>query len=279
MVRTFLYGLDMPHLGDAMSLTGPRSESWFPLDLRVESGNAPDGTAFTASAGRAELTVAGDLSVRVRREPGFTAVVTSPRPVADSRLVHPVLAFVGAVVARWTDRVPLHAASVVVGGRAWLLAAPPEGGKSTAAACLAERGHPVLADDLTVLAGRTVLAGPRSADLREPTVTALEGLRAGADAVPGGRWRRSLGAAPHEAPLGGIVLLEWGERFEVRPLGPVERLAALAAHDALSQGPASPAAFLDLLDVPMYAVRRPRRWDALESSLSALERLLTTGGA
>ena len=277
-MRTFLYGLDMPHLGDAASLTGPRNESWFPVDLRLESGGAPPGTAFTASDDRAELAVAGDLTVHVHRDPAFTAVVTSPVPVAASRLVHPVLAFVGAVVARWTDRVPLHAASVVVGGRAWLLAAPPEGGKSTAAACLAERGHPVLADDLTVLAGRTVLAGPRSADLREPTVTALERLRSGADAVAGGRWRRSLGAAPHEAPLGGIVLLGWGERFEVRQLGAVERLAALAEHDALSQGPATPAAFLDLLDVPMYAVRRPRSWDALESSLSALEQLLLTAG-
>lgn len=47
--------------------------------------------------------------------------------------------------------VPLHAASVEVGGRALVLAGPRGFGKTTLAAAFAEAGHRVLAEDLTCL--------------------------------------------------------------------------------------------------------------------------------
>jgi hypothetical protein len=246
--------------------------------VRRSLGGPPENTAVTWSDDVVRLDAQGSFSLEVIRRPQFSVRVTSPRPMTTSELVHPVMAFAGAVVASWTGRLSFHAAAVVLHGRAWLLLAPPAGGKSTLAACLRARGHAVLADDLAVLDGRTVLAGPRSADLREGAAGHLAvGVRQ--DASTGRqRWRTDLGSADHEVPLGGMVVLERDGEVSMRKTGAAERLEILAAFDALGRGPATPTAFLDLLDVPIYELRRPHDWDALDATLSSIEAVAAAPG-
>jgi hypothetical protein len=62
-------------------------------------------------------------------------------------LLGPVL----GIVLRHRGVVCLHASSVVIDGRAVAFVGPPGAGKSTTAAALAQRGLPVLADDVTAI--------------------------------------------------------------------------------------------------------------------------------
>jgi hypothetical protein len=226
------------------------------------------------------LRAEGQFSVEVSRDPELSVCVRSPERLGSAEIVHPVMAFVAAVVASWTGRLSFHAAAVVLRGRAWLLMAPPGGGKSTLAACLRSCGQVVLSDDLAVLDGRTVLAGPRSADLREGAATHLGSgdlMRTGADRM---RWRTDLGGAPYEVPLGGLVGLEWGDGLELRPARVAEVLQLLAAADGLGRGPVTPTGFLDLLDVPAYVLRRAPSWEVLDATLESIEAVAAavTGG-
>lgn len=66
---------------------------------------------------------------------------------ATNYLLGPVL----GILLRFRGTVCLHASSVAVDGRAVAFVGPPGAGKSTTAAALAKRGHPVLADDVTAI--------------------------------------------------------------------------------------------------------------------------------
>jgi hypothetical protein len=79
-------------------------------------------------------------------------------------LLGPVL----GLVLRLRGVVCLHASSVALGGRAVALAGPAGAGKSTTAAAFAQRGIPVLSDDVAPLddRGGTLLVQPGSPRLR-----------------------------------------------------------------------------------------------------------------
>lgn len=269
------YGLNFPNLGAGSGLVGVRALNWHEVTFEQRTGTCDrfQPTGLMCSEGRATLHVSGAMDVHVLRDPRLSVDIVSARRLGEAEIVHPVLAFAGAAAAYWTNRVALHAAAAVLNGTGWLLLGRPGGGKSTLAACLSRRGHAVLCDDLAVLDGRTVLAGPRSADLR---ADAAEELALGfllQTATGRRRWRTGLGAAPFEVPLGGLFSLEWGEFTSVRKAGLSERLQLLAGCDALNWGPPTPTALLDLLDVPLYVLRRPRTWDGLEATLDSIERL------
>jgi hypothetical protein len=221
---------------------------------------------------RAVLAAASVATVTVEREP-LTITVAAPEPVPDEVVVHPLLAFAGAAAARWHRRSALHGAAVLVGESAWVLLAAPGGGKSTLASELSRRGHPVLSDDLSVIDGHTVLAGPRACDLRSDAAGELKRGVPLPDTVGRPRWREELPAAPLEAPLGGFVLLEWGDRVAARPALSGGKLAALASCEALAAGPTEPTSFLDLLGLPCVRLTRPRSWDALAPTLALIEEL------
>lgn len=267
----YLYGLRVPALGSQNVLVGSRNLPWHEVDLHQQTGTAPTATAVTWTDDVVTLDAAGRFSVDVVRGSRYAVRVRAMHPLPRAALVHPVMTFVGAVVASWTGRLSFHAAAVVIDGRAWLLLAHPGGGKSTLAACMRARGHAVLGDDLAVLDGCTVLAGPRSADLREEAAAHLAAGRLHRGLAGRERWRTDLGAAPHEAPLGGIVTLDWADGFSMRRPGVAERLGILATFDALGRGAVRPSAFLDLLDVPVYQIRRPSDWSGLDATLSSVE--------
>ena len=96
----------------------------------------------------------------------------------------------------------LHAAGIVLGGRAILLAAPDGGGKSTAAALALRAGGAVLSDDRT----------------------AVRRVRGSWQAF-GTPWGRT--GASSSAPLCGLFFLEKGPRFELEPVSLVDAVHLL----------------------------------------------------
>jgi hypothetical protein len=85
---------------------------------------------------------------------------------------------VSAVVSVQSGLLFLHAGSVGIGGSGALILGPTNGGKSTTALAVAQRGHAFLGDDVAAarLATRELLPFPKSAGLREGSqARALEG--------------------------------------------------------------------------------------------------------
>ena len=263
------YGFEFRGLAARPQLSELPALVWPTVDLVVEDGPAPRRTAVTWTPSASVLTSGGDLTIRVERSP-LRATIVAPRPVPPAEIEHPLLSFVAAAGARWMGRSAFHAASVVLRGRAWLVLGHPESGKSTLAAGLHARGHAVLGDDLSVLEGHTALRGVRSADLREPAARALQAGVAPSTGAARRRWRTSLGKAPLEVPLGGLISLGWSDAISTTALPVGERLATLAAHEWMMEGPTQPDSFLDLLDVPMVRLCRPRSWVDFERVLGGL---------
>ncbi|WP_372022671.1 hypothetical protein P7L70_04690 (plasmid) [Tistrella mobilis] len=144
-------------------------------------------------------------------------------------------------------RLPLHAAAVVVEGRAVLIAGASGRGKSTFAAALARAGGQVIADDMV---------SPMVTDGRVVAAPVLPRLRLMADAAghfgltgpvaPDGKILVTPAADPSPAPVPVAALLLLGDRGD----GPARsgRLAALAAVPAIRGQITGGAATLPLYD-------------------------------
>lgn len=136
---------------------------------------------------------------------------------------------VAAGIAALHGLQPLHASSVLAPQGAVALCGPSGAGKSTAAAALAQRGMPLLADDLTLL-GDPDSDGPVVLPWRKRLKLWPEGLAlarlAGSQRVSPEMSKLYVDACPlahDEAPLVALVVLEQGD-------GPVfERLRGGAA--------------------------------------------------
>jgi energy-coupling factor transporter ATP-binding protein EcfA2 len=134
------------------------------MDLPAGSGDAdvavriatlgqprPDADAWTVSAApdAAHGWAAGAGAFRVR---GGNEIVIDPMPGADERALR--LAIVGpllGVILSQRGRFVLHASSVAIDGAAVAFSGPSGRGKSTLVAALASAGHPLIADDMTVI--------------------------------------------------------------------------------------------------------------------------------
>jgi hypothetical protein len=156
--------------------------------------------------------------------PGWLA---EPHRLADEILDTLVLFLATAL-----DRVPLHAAGVMIGDTAALLLGPGGSGKSTLALQAAREGLPVLSDDVVYLQRRPE---PRVWGFPRPIHLLPE-----ADAAPGpslrfraGRWKErithaSLGAVLH-ARSAALFVLEPGETADVQPLTLPDAAARIGA--------------------------------------------------
>ncbi len=260
------YGIAFTGLGAAAALLADPPPAWPVWSIERAAGDAPPEPGVDVGDGRARIGLAGGGHVRLDRERRSITFAT-PAPLADAAIVHPGLSAPSAVVSWWLGRTPLHASAVVVGGRAWALVGARGSGKSTMAALLADAGCGFLADDLVVVDGGRAYAGPAAVDLR-----ADAGGRLGAQALgrvgSRERWRRPVAAAAPDAPLGGLVLLEWSDGVpQVGPAAVPERMAAIAAHQML---PLRPDAVLDLVALPAVALRRPRGLDHADASAAVL---------
>jgi len=127
------------------------------------------------------------------------------------------------LLCRQRGLLPLRAACVAIGDKAIALAGAAGRGKSTAAACLALRGHPLVADSVCVIdpfasVGPLVLPGVHYAGLWQSAADAL--------ALPeNGRLPNRRGQAKYRYPIGdrdrlpttpmplaAVYVLEWANR-------------------------------------------------------------------
>ncbi len=186
----------------------------------------------------------------------------------DADLLHPYLTPGAALVWQWAGREALHAGAVAIGGAAVLVIGRKEAGKSTTLAWLAEHHDaPVMADDLAVIQGDRVVAGPRSIDLR------TEAAVPGAVVVrEGDRRRVTLPAVPASLPIAGSVVLGWGERPAIEPLDAEARLRALASERTFHRLRGDPAAILDIAARPMFGLSRPRTTGVAATAQLLLDR-------
>jgi hypothetical protein len=263
------YGFRLIGAQDADDLLVEAPTDWPPLELRREPAGPGRPEVDRVGPDRAELPLHGGW-VTVDRSPARATFHLVQAP-SDRDLVHPYLAPAAALAARWAGRESFHAGAVVAGGGAWVVLGAKESGKSTTLAWLAGTGQSIVADDLIVIDGDAVLAGPRCIDLRG---TAAEHLGTGTPLGVVGlreRWRLPLAPVPARVPLRGWVTLAWDDEVAVDALRGPERMLALLPYRSVQLAPGAPEVLMELGSLPVLRLRRPRRWDVLAA---AGERLL-----
>lgn len=269
VLRRGAYGFTVGGIPDAGELLVEAPPSWRQLDISV--------TALAASAFGTESVDDSHAVVRLRSGGWVTidraarkAVFAMNRPPSPAALVHPHLAAVAVVQAHWDERDSFHAGAFVADGGVWGVLGEKGAGKSSILAGLAERGVPVMADDVLVLSEAMALAGPRSIDLR--TAAARELSRGQPLGMIGGRerWRVSLDPVPAELPFRGWVELRWGTEVRLRTKHGSERLRTLLPHRGLRVPPPHPERMLQLAGLPVLELHRPPEWSSHQSSIEAL---------
>jgi hypothetical protein len=266
-LTTAAYGLRIEGLGEHESLRVEGSVRWPSVTVTQRIGERSD--AESELGDRRSVFQLLDTELRIDRERREALFITA-RPFSIEEIVHPYLAPVGNVFARWDSRETLHAGAFVAAGGAWALLGDKGAGKSTTLAWLAARGVDVVADDIVVLDAGAALAGPRCLDVRDD---ASEYMGAGVPASvtrDGGRNRMLLPPIAAETPLRGFVYLEWGEGTVVERVPPSERLARLQPQRQAARLHSNPVEQLDLAALPALVLRRAAGLDRLERAGEAL---------
>jgi hypothetical protein len=267
------YGLRLDGVDDAADLLVDVAESSPRLTISCQTVDATSPPAQRVTGERAELRLQTGGWLDVQRRPGRAVYhLESARAAAD--LVHPYLPPAAALAGRWLGRESFHAGAVLVDGGAWAVMGEKGAGKSTTLAWLARLGFPVLADDLVVLDGCEVFAGPRCIDLREDAAARFDGVAPMGHVGARERWRLALGPVPASAPLRGWIVLGWGDAPSLEPIRGAQRLAVLAGQRTLSLRSTRPEAVLELSALPVLRFVRPRGWKSLpEAADRLLERI------
>lgn len=248
-------------------------EGW--LDWEVRWRPVDDAGAAAAPVGPGTMVIShrpNGFAV-VERDRCRTTLYLS-KPLSPDDLVHPYLGSTVAAVSYWEGWHTLHAAGVVVRDCVWGLLGDRGKGKSSTTAWLAANGHAVFADDLIVVKDGMVLAGPRALDLRRG---AHERLEMGFDIGVVGtrqRWRQPLEPVEPTLPLGGWIVLEWGETVQMEELPVSERFRWLEPGLGLGSAPQAALSWLDVLTAPTFKLTRPRRWEALPNAIEEIYRVI-----
>ena len=266
------YGLRISGIRGADSVLVPAAAGWPAVDVAVEVGRLEaDGEFADDDHARIRLRTGG--WIELDRDPG-RARYTVPAPLSPEELVHPFLAPVAAVCAHWHGRESIHGGGVALGDTAWGIVGDRLGGKSSLLAALAVAGTDIVCDDVLVVDGRDVFAGPRTVDLREDAAAALG---VGAEIGLAGareRWRLRLGALDRPLTLGGWVFTEWSDELEMKRVPASETLTRLFRNRSVRLQPRDPTEFLRLAALPAWALRRPRSWASLPATLELVLRVL-----
>jgi hypothetical protein len=258
------YGLALDGVGAAASFLVAAAPTWPRFGVTNTAGLI-ERVSDRLGEDRAEIALRSGGMLFLDRVEARAEFVT-PEPLSPDELVHPGLAPVAAVTARWLGRQSFHAGAFAVGTDVWALLAEREGGKSTTLAWLASRGHSIVCDDMLVLDGDDAFEGPRVLDLRAESAQRL-GLgdyrgRVGARE----RWRVQLDGVPPGTRFRGWVFLHWSDDVGVEPVPAGERLPRLAGHLGLRVPPARPDRLLELAALPGWEFRRPRGWDRFDEA-------------
>lgn len=167
---------------------------------------------------------------------GGGEIVVDPVPDADERALR--LGIVGpllGVILMQRGLFVLHASTVAVDGRAVAFFGPSGRGKSTLTAAMTRAGHPLIADDMTVIdtSGTTpsVQPGFPRVKLWPDSASALEHDLESLPLIHPERTKRSvqLGATFHSGPLplARCYLLEDGDEESSTEIAPREAVLAL----------------------------------------------------
>jgi hypothetical protein len=266
------YGLRIRGLGNERLLVALSRNAWWPvitIDCR-QTDEIVAGDSFASDRAEVEL-LDGERALINRAERRATLLARSAPD--DGRLVHPFLTTVGTIFAWWHGHDALHGGAFLTEKGAWVLLGERGAGKSSMLASLHLAGHPILADDLVVIADGIALAGPRCVDLRPDVIEAL-GVGEQVEPVRGGeRLRLVQPDVEPQVPLCGWIVLSWSERVEAHPLTPAERLQRLAIHSAIPPG--EPTSLMGLAELPAWELSRPRTPSSLEPAVDRLLGLCT----
>jgi hypothetical protein len=221
---------------------------------------------------RISVSLARQWAITVVRDPP-TVTLELPEAIPAAAIVHPYSTVCLSVLARWRGDLTLHGGAFFHAGSAWALCGDRTAGKSTMLALLATRGIPIVADDLIVVKDRVALAGPHCVDLRLDAAERFPEARSMGVLGTRERFRLTSPPAPARAPLAGMFVLEWGEGRapEIEPLSLKERLRALYEHQYTTLFPKPDERIvLELLDLPMWRLRRPKDWARADAATDAL---------
>jgi hypothetical protein len=241
-------------------------ESW--PELRVERRIAPRDSVPRGFGGLRACFDLPEGRLLLERERAAVTTVTE-QPLPEDLLVHPWLTLAGGLWARWLGRDAFHGGAFLAGGGAWAILAQREQGKSTLLAWLAVHGRPVVSDDLLVIEDEQLFAGPRCVDVR-PAASEWLGKLDLPLARGQSRCRLALEPVAAQAPLRGIVHLEWGEELSVAKVPLAQRIERLRPHNNFVGVPAGKATLLRLAALPTFELRRPRRLQELGAGAEAL---------
>lgn len=151
-------------------------------------------------------------------------LIDAPRALAEE-VLDTLLLF----IATRRGRVPIHAAGVMIGGTAILLAGASGSGKSTLALAAMRRELPILSDDTVYVdsaAGLRIWGFPR------PIHVLPADAPAGAQDVRlrGGKRKHAITttAGPRQADRAALVVLSRGDPLSLDPITPADAVAALS---------------------------------------------------
>jgi hypothetical protein len=272
------YGLRITGLGSADRHLPEVPASWPELHLDQTSlvGDRepePPGT-IRIEPDRAELWLAEAGRILVQREP-LTVSFATVTPLSADAVLHPFLGLPAAIANRWLGRISLHGGAFAYRDRAWALLGNREAGKSATLGTLLKAGHHILSDDILVLAGTQLFAGPRSIDLRADAGASVGGEALG---VVGNRarWRLRPAAGPPAMPLGGLISLEWAQDQMIEPMDTEARLRQLIGSSALRPEASSAARLLELAALPAWRFARRHSLADIGRSIELLLATLDT---
>ena len=217
----------------------PSAETHWYLSPRVTAEEEPTVEVWRRADGGFRLRYADGCEYHVDAAASAVACTWpahfTPEDAA-TYLLGPVL----GLVLRLRGVPALHASAVAVGGRALALCGPPRAGKSTTAAALAARGHPLVADDVLALAERQGKMEVRPAyphlRLWPDVVAPLFGAGAELPLLTPNWDKRLLrldaGFHPGPLPLGAVYLLQpRGEDApRLQPVAGAEAVLALVSN-------------------------------------------------
>jgi hypothetical protein len=256
-----VYGFRITGVEDNRDLLVEARPDW-PLLEVTSRVDRVDQRVTVVSEQHAELKLIEGITARLDRSPPRVEFIM-PTPLSSEAIVHPFLSGVLPVHCHWMGRTSLHGRAFIHENRAWAILGDREGGKSTLLAQLAAQGLAIVADDLVVIEGDMVYAGPRSIDLRGNPYHELGPAEFIGRVGARERWRIQLGPIPSQVPLGGFFFLEWSERSEIRRLGGVERMLRISAGRSLMLPLGDPMTLLRLAALPGWEVHRPARIEDL----------------